>query len=65
MKWECLAHSLAPSPRGIRASTLRSIGPVQDSSHRLALVPNELPLPSFLQCMSLLLAQNGHRRALN
>src|SRR5262249_6810896 len=44
----------------IRASTFRSIGPVQDSSHRLALVPNELPLPSLLQCMSPLLAQSGH-----
>src|SRR6516162_6859747 len=36
----------------IRASTFRSIGPVRDSSHRLALVPNELILPSLLQCMN-------------
>src|SRR6516164_9342236 len=44
----------------IRASTFRSTGLVQDSSHRLMLVPNELPLPSLLQCMSPLLAQSGH-----
>src|SRR5215469_3582759 len=44
----------------IRASTFRSIGPVQDSSRRLPLVPNELPLPSLLHCICPLLAQRGH-----
>src|SRR5262249_4543875 len=45
--------------------TFRSIGPVQDSSRRLALVPNELPLPGLLQCRSPLLAQSGHPDSLN